>query len=380
MTEQQGLRTIKRIPPLDFHDLPLDVHLHIQKEREGYEIQVIADGRFNQATVKVTPYELEKLNQRLQNEMQVVTKECIGGMVSPSEELVHSLAKVGYYAFKRIFGRGDVWIAIQKLLECDQGSCIQIFSDCFFLPWELIYSINPEETALSYENFWGMKYIISRCIQPGNRFSPSISIARRPSLGLLTYHRLLSVSGEEVSYFEKLASDGKIVLVKLPALHTDRKQEAPKIFERFWRQDLHLVHFACHTSYDRENPNLSYILLLDEFSISLEDLDVYLVEIDDNNPLIIMNACGPGALNPLYIQEIAKVFLKHGARGVVVAECNVSDTFATDFFRELYSSLLEGRSLGESLLVARRHFLERGNPFGLLYSMYAPPSTRLQRK
>ena len=91
-----------------------------------------------------------------------------------------------------------------------------------------------------------------------------------------------------------------------------------------------------------------------------------------------MNACETGNLNPLYTSYFAKAFLKCGARGVVATECAVPDAFAADFAEQLYTHLLAGEPLGESLLAARRYFLENyHNPSGLLYSMYAPPTIRL---
>jgi hypothetical protein len=91
-----------------------------------------------------------------------------------------------------------------------------------------------------------------------------------------------------------------------------------------------------------------------------------------------MNACETGNLNPLYTSYFAKFFLDREARGVVATECTVPDSFAADFTEQLYNHLLVGKTLGESLLATRKHFLdEYHNPSGLLYSMYAPPSTRL---
>jgi len=91
-----------------------------------------------------------------------------------------------------------------------------------------------------------------------------------------------------------------------------------------------------------------------------------------------MNACETGNLNPLYTSYFSADFLKRGARGVVATECAVPDVFAADFAQQLYTHLLAGEQLGESLLATRRYFLEKyHNPSGLLYSMYAPPSIRL---
>lgn len=83
----------------------------------------------------------------------------------------------------------------------------------------------------------------------------------------------------------------------------------------------------------------------------------------------------------MYTSHFAGSFPGLGARGVVATECKVPDDFAAEFVEKLYEHLLNGEPLGESLLASRRFFLtERGNPSGLLYSMYASPPFRLARR
>jgi CHAT domain-containing protein len=125
---------------------------------------------------------------------------------------------------------------------------------------------------------------------------------------------------------------------------------------------------------------MSHLLLSDEFHISIMDLVNYEVTMSDH-PLLFMNACETGNLNPLFTSYFAAAFLDHGVRGVVATECTVPDAFAADFAERLYTHLLAGERLGTSLLATRRYFLEKySNPTGLLYSMYAPQSLRLAVK
>ena len=315
------------------------------------------------------------------------------------ENVLRPLAEIGNYVFKRVFGHYDalpsiqqllpsrrklpIPTAIQELLPSRRRVSIQVTSEDFILPWELIYSVSLDE-PLSYEHFWGMNYILSRVIvqeaRPGAFVSPVIPAAPRPKLGLLTYCGLPSVEEKEIPFFEKLDEDGAIALFKLRPLDPANKREEFKEFRSFWEEALSLVHFACHAFYEDGAPNLSRILLSDEFPISLQDMEVYGITINDH-PLIILNACETGNLNPLYTSYFAGAFLKYGARGVVATECAVPDDFAADFAQHLYAHLLAGEALGESLLATRRYFLEEHhNPLGLLYSMYGPPSIRLAQR
>jgi hypothetical protein len=388
----QVMQAVAELPRLAFQDYPVDIHIRIYRVGARYGADILAVGQGQRVPIEMLPHDLEALNKQLQEEMQAIAGENAEGEELTATELemqLRPLAEVGNYAFKRVFGHHDTLAAVQSALSVVQRqlndsrtTSIQVASEDFFLPWELIYPISLDE-PLSYGHFWGMNYIISRVIvqeaRPGAFVSPVISIARRPRLGLLTHRALPSVVEKEIPFFEKLDGDGKIALFKLRALDPEKKREELTEFKGFWTNALNLAHFACHAFYEDGSPDLSRILLSDEFPISLRDMEVYGVAIN-GYPLIIMNACETGNLNPLYTSYFAAAFLKYGARGVVATECAVPDDFAADFAEQLYTHLLAGEPLGESLLSTRTYFLEKyNNPSGLLYSMYAPPSIRLVR-
>lgn len=377
------LEVFSRIQPVAFQDYPIDIHIRIYQEGARYKAYISAVGQEQFMPIEMSPQDLVALNKQLQEAVSEVASESVEDWrPTPAEleEQLSPLAEVGHYAFKQAFGHHDAMAVIQELLALSTQVSIQVASEDFFLPWELIYPVSLDE-PLSYEHFWGMNYIISRVIvqeaRPGVFVSPVIPVVHRPKLGLLTYQGLPNVEEKEVPFFKKLADDGKIALFRLRALDPEKKREEFKEFRSFWEETLNLAHFACHAYYEDESPNLSRILLSDEFPISLQDMEVYGIAIN-SHPLIIMNACETGNLNPLYTSYFAAAFLKYGARGVVATECAVPDAFAADFAQQLYAHLLAGEPLGESLLATRRYFLEEyHNPSGLMYSMYAPPSIRL---
>lgn len=378
----EAMQASTEIPPIAFQDYPVDIHLRIYREGARYGADIFAVGRSQRVPIEMSPEDLVALNKQLQEAVGEVAAENLEDWTpTPGEleEQIRPLAEVGHYAFKQVFGHHDALAAIQELLALSQRVSIQVASEDFFLPWELLYPVSPDK-PLSCEHFWGMNYIISRVIvqgaRPGAFVSPVIPVAQRPRLGLLTYCGLSGVVKKEIPFFENLDGDGKIALFKLRALDPGKKREEFKAFKSFWGETLNLAHFAYHAFYE-DPPNLSHILLSDEFPISLQDMEVYGITIN-GHPLIIMNACETGNLNPLYTSYFAAAFLKYGARGVVATECAVPDAFAADFAQQLYAHLLAGEPLGESLLATRRYFLEKYyNPSGLLYSMYAPPSIRL---
>ena len=223
-----------------------------------------------------------------------------------------------------------------------------------------------EEEPLAVEHFWGMKLTISRKIHQrlgaGAYISPSMRVANAPNVGLLTYLRLRAVREKEIPFFETLAQANKIALFRLRPLDAQKWDEEFQQFKHFWNQEMHFAHLACHAHYENSDPTRSSIRLENEFCICLEDMEADEITIN-GNPLVILNACETGQLNPLYTSHFAGAFLQYGARGVVATECAVPDSFAADFTEQLYTHLLAGQPLGKSLLRTRQYFWqEHGNP------------------
>ena len=366
------------IPPISFQDYPIDVNLDICKQGEQYWLQIIGWGQRKRYSMNMTAGDLANLNKYLHQEIYGIARNNEQEPLTKQE--LEDLAGIGHYAFRRVFHDSGAEDAIKQLVCRNKKVAIEIASEDFFLPWELIYPASLDEPISCYD-FWGMKHLVSRLItqdnRPGAFVSPIIGINICPKLGVLTYKKLRGVFEKEMPFFKKLHDEGKLTLNMLHSLDLHNKREGLKEFKSFWKKNFNLAHFACHAFYELDSPDQSYILLSEDFPITIKDMDTYDMEIN-GHPLIIMNACETGNLNPLYSSNFAATFLKYGARGVVATECAVPDAFAADFSEHLYTHFLKGKRLGESLLTTRQYFLEKySNPAGLLYSMYAPPSIRL---
>jgi hypothetical protein len=380
-------KTDAKISPFDLYDHEIDLHIRIRSQDRHYTADVLSSEGVQTIVIEITPQDLAALNRQLQEAVESVVLEIAAAdeiTTKALETSLLSLAETGYYVFKKTFGSQHDIRTIQEVLGLDRHKSIQIASDpgSFFLPWELLYSLSPEQ-PLSIEHFWGMRYIISSVIaspaRPRPHVSPVISVDALPKLGLFTDCKLPSVKEKEVPMFETLDKHSKISLSKLRALNPGHKLGELQELKSFCGNPFDLAHFACHASYEESSPNRSYVRLSDEFPITLTDIEVHSISFENGHPLIILNACRSGNLNPLYTSHFADVLLRYGARGVVVTQCDVPDDFAADFAEQLYAHLLAGEQLGYSLLQTRRHFLEKyGNPSGLLYSMYAPPTIRLE--
>lgn len=96
-------------------------------------------------------------------------------------------------------------------------------------------------------------------------------------------------------------------------------------------------------------------------------------------PVVFLSACesGTGGRTPTTNNNFVGAFLRNGASSVIATESAVWVGFAHDFARDVIDELFEGRSVGAAVQRARqRHLAERGNPMGLVYSVYGNPSAR----
>ncbi|MBD3309503.1 CHAT domain-containing protein [candidate division KSB3 bacterium] len=384
--ERGAQATLAPLPPLKYHTDPIEVTLRVRavENASAFDMDIHTDS-WDRIRVNISKNGLERLNTDLQKVLNSIAREfrqrVEQGWKPSGDELsqaLYDLAFQGSNAFRLIFGESPKdQTAIRAVLEQCSNGTICIASDDFFIPWEILYDGDLATQSASFNHFWGMRYIIARYMRPGTRINPILEVGA-PRVGLLTNERILGVKRREIPFFEGLAKKGRIVLYKLRALDPDHKRAEFEEFRRFWQQGFHIAHFACHGSTIWDAPDESWLELTNRYSISIRDLRVLSFRLE-NHPLVILNACATGSVNPLYTASFADAFLGYGARGVVATECSVPDTFAFRFIKQMYELFLGGMSLGEAMLTTRRQIAKReSNPCGLLYAMYASPTTSLK--
>lgn len=362
------------------------VTIIVWRNGDKYDMLMLPFGDPVRAPINLYPDDIPAISTTLRVAFEKLLRVSPSSPNYAAERVVaaRQLAKAGNDAFVRVFSDARAMQVITSLLSNYDQLRLQIVSSAgFSFPWEMIYT-GDLTAETSFGHFWGMKHIITRSeAQPQEIGPPVIAFSSLPTVGLLADTAVPSVANKEIPYFNGLKDSGKIVLKELRALDPDREVEEFKVLQDFWSQPLNLAQIACHACYDKYDRSLTYLNLSDDFRIRLGDMRVYNVSIK-NRPLLILNACGTGNLNPLSTSNFVEMFVEQGALGVVATECVLPDRFAAAFAAEFYNRLLEGAGggvcyVGECLLETRRHFLEEhGDPTGLLYSMYAPPSTRLE--
>lgn len=354
--------------------LPVHVTIHIFAENGKYVAQVFGEEIFH-FYINLTPDDIKSLNDLLQEALQAVSNTLGKGTVSESS--FQELANQGSYAFQRIFAK-DLQ-RISNALQGGTGKVVQIVSDSFFVPWDLLYD-GPLEVGTMIEGFWGTRYCIRRSIEEveNARAYPLLPELEtlRPKVGLIASDRLPYVLSQEIPALRKLHGQKKIELEHLRDLSTTQRSAELMELERFLKQELHFLHFACHAN--EGNPlDRSYLSVTKDFSLSMIDFTLKKFDLS-YHPFVILNACRTSVMNPLYTSSWARKLWEHGARGVLATDLKVRDDFAAAFSVELYSDLLRGIPIGKALLNARWHFWEKErNPLGLAYALYSPPSIKV---
>jgi len=330
-------------------------------------------GRLRQK-VDMLPDDLYQVNERIRKAFhEVAFSEII------ENENIRKVAEEGHKAFLSVFNP-RARVEFLKLLTYFRNTTIEITTDDFFLPWELLY-IDTLEKPILYENFLGAKNIISRIIDSGDIPFPSLYINQAiPRIGLLTNNDLEYVTLREIPFFDRLHEEQKISLLKLGILNADDRKEGMRNFEIFLTNELDIAHFACH-AFGNDEHDLSYMELSEQFEITLSDLRMLEKLQLFDNPIVILNACGTGNINSKHASFFAKEFLKFGAKGVIATDCEIPDSFAAEFAEQFYLEFLDGTPLGEALLKTRRYFLEELNNLTvLIYAMYATPMIKIANR
>ncbi len=361
------------------HGFPVNIQLRIQADSRGYIAYVQPNwGTWYRIRVGLTHNDVEELNTELQSTLEEASSAFDSEAIEEEDrkEALNVLARKGNFAFKHIFAEGTPRDTISKALS--SGGTIQIAAEEFILPWELLYN-GALGNELDGNQFWGMQHVISRAIiqdaRPADFVSPQIQCSC-PHVGLISCGELRHVQQEEVPLLQQLEVEKKILLTRLRALDPESFDQELTAFDQFLRQEFQITHLACH-AIQKKPLTQSYLVVEQEFPISIQDFiahDFWTT----HNPVVILNACRTGTMNPLYTSNWASLLWSRGARGVLATEFRVPDWFAAAFIQVFYEHFLASETIGASLMATRRHFWEtQGNPLGLTYALYSSPMIQI---
>lgn len=315
------------------------------------------------------------------------------------ERALTDLAELGQMLYERVFGMDSGWQVAQRLREIDraQGAPLvvqiaRLTLDATF-PWAVLYDrplhYNPRRNGVCTRfvegdctadcpherdpnvicpfGFWGFRYIIEQPLRPPGSFSsirtrlpagarPRVASVYGTGLGLAERHR------QQVAAIVDAQAEQVVCSSTEGLLH--EMIEIPSV-----------VYFYCHggnTTYRQ------WLVVTEDDPLMPAHLgDDLRAAWADGGPLVVLNGCHTGKVDPATLLSFVHRFGALGAAGVIGTEIPIHEYLGEAFGRVLFRRLLAGDPVGRVIYDFRHELLRRRNPLGLVYVPYCYADLRL---
>jgi hypothetical protein len=289
------------------------------------------------------------------------------------------------------------------LANLKPGAIIQVapLSAQLSIPWELLYerpclSYDPERTCLctswrthgpewldcpSHDNpavvcphgFWGYRYIIEQlpCLtERGDSPKAALPMYVRNELPL-KFMTLLNPSLNNWATHSQ-----NLIRLAKAKLQLDHCETRDAIFQAL-KQSIDILYIYAHGGQDPLGRPCWQVA--NDKLIVPKDLGAMRINFADAPPLIIMNACDSANYTPADFESFLLYFCKHGAAGVIGAQCGVTELLVDGLMKPFLAEFLKQVPAGEALYHARRSLLfnKQPDPRGLAYSLFAAADLKL---
>ncbi len=361
---------------------------------------------------------------RMRQLWEEVAVDLIGSTLQPSNsvfrETLLRLATAGRDLWTLLF-RGASNTSMYVIGEwlwkhpAEVGSVIDVRlldgASSFAFPWSLLYDreLPPGSKNADPEGFWGIRYAIGQSAMdwyPGDDPLVPNPVSR---LEFMLWESFPN-GAAQAQLLKDLESSSKARLVVKPAITTKpdfyrmvqdcdadmlyfythghtRPVEADsgynpvqRIKERFAKLDeAQRVASGLQPLYDLINdkdfqPDESWIALT-WGRLNLQEMRAQPMNLR-RAPVVFLNMCQSAQVMPGLADSFVTFFLERNARSVLGTECPMTTVFAHPFSERVLKEFFAGQSLGDSLRIARRHFMDQRNPLGLAYSLFGAATAR----
>jgi hypothetical protein len=273
----------------------------------------------------------------------------------------------------------------ERLLSLSAGRQLklQVLSDAFFIPWNLLYDGDYPAQVVDPLGFWGFRHVIEEIPYRVQEKTTQTVIEIPPGqlpLGL-------NVNIQE-DCLPRILSEPQAALMRSQAqvaVH-ERHTEA-EVLAAFCGRDgpYEVEYFFCHAGVGGElgkSFDKSYLgLTQDAGGLTLDDIKLATFnQRFPNCPLFILNACESGRMDGRFYDGFVPKFMNMGACAVVGTDNTVPALFGAHFGLELLRAFLQGEALGAALRAVRVRLMEaHHNPLGLIYRVFGDADVRLSR-
>ena len=282
---------------------------------------------------------------------------------TPDEFFFGRLNSIGMSLYRRLFSddfQRFYWNGLRNKVKN-----IVIISFEPWIPWELVRPFNPE-THEAEDGFLCEKYNLTRWLA-GAGFPDIMSLEQ---LGLIISASTLDSARLEADEIKRLLGT---------KVH-DIPSSGPSLYRLLRTNDFYGLHFACHGSFNKDNPDLSTLSLEDGTWLSPIDIDGDGLAFGKKKPLIFLNACetGQGGYALTGMGGWAEAFVGRAkCSGFIGSIWKANDESACKFAVAFYRHFLDGKTVAEAARLARLSIKQAGDPTWLSYTVYANPLAHL---
>lgn len=238
------------------------------------------------------------------------------------------------------------------------------------------YGTKEEAKVICPHSFWGYRYIIE---QLPCKVNPHTS-APEHSLPILIHNQLpLQLKATVFNDFKlltnhwknlrSLASDDLVELIKIDSLDKFESAVSDK------NKSADILYFYTHGGIDTFKRPYFKIGTGDE--IKKNDLEDWIENFNRHQPLVVLNACDSADYTPESFENLLQLFYEKGAAGVVGTQCAVKEKLANELIINFFESFLQQTCAGEALFQSRKRLLNKLDPRGLAYSLFASADLKL---
>ncbi len=142
-------------------------------------------------------------------------------------------------------------------------------------------------------------------------------------------------------------------------------------------EEVDILHFAGHADFDPQTGK-GYWLLSDNRKLTPTEL----ATVEHPPMLIFANACESGKVKHLdqkrwFYKSLANLFIKEGFPHYIATMFPVPSSLCIPLAVDFYRELAKGKSIGESLTIARRKAYDTRNPIWVAYMLYGDPRDKI---
>jgi tetratricopeptide (TPR) repeat protein len=317
--------------------------------------------------------DFQEINKLCQEISFILNKT--GKLAAQDADLINNLKKSSHLLWDQLLTRS---VKDRLKITIIKDLVLSLDEELISIPWEMLYDGN---------DFLALKFNLGRLIRTRHQESPPQYRSVSGKLKMLILANptddLKSAYLEGINIKNQFDKRRDLICIDFKSTHIDT------LYVKKNLREYDLVHFAGHCEYEKDNSkNTGWVLSDGRFTTE----DILALGGTSSLPaLVFSNACHTACVAKnsidLDYQEktysLASAFLFSGVRHYIGVIHKIEDLVSFAFAKEFYTEIIKGKSVGESMRLARLKLIEEYGINSILwtnYILYGDPNFILFRQ